>query len=126
MVPGAGLEPARPYERGILNPLCLPISPPGQRGDLYKYKLVLIRIFGGGTRSRTEIHGFAIRCIANLPFRHSAKYLITNFYLKKLERETRFELATPTLARLCSTTELFPLSLLCNPYTFFLQSLYLL
>ena len=25
-----------------------------------------------------------------------------------LERETRFELATPTLARLCSTTELFP------------------
>ena len=30
MVPGAGLEPARPFERGILNPLCLPISPPGQ------------------------------------------------------------------------------------------------
>jgi hypothetical protein len=26
-----------------------------------------------------------------------------------LERETRLELATPTLARLCSTTELFPL-----------------
>ncbi len=29
MVPGAGLEPARSKERGILNPLCLPISPPG-------------------------------------------------------------------------------------------------
>ena len=29
MVPGAGLEPARCYQRGILNPLCLPISPPG-------------------------------------------------------------------------------------------------
>ncbi len=29
MVPGAGLEPARPLSRGILNPLCLPISPPG-------------------------------------------------------------------------------------------------
>ena len=29
MVPKAGLEPARPFERGILNPLCLPISPPG-------------------------------------------------------------------------------------------------
>ena len=43
MVPGAGLEPARPYERGILNPLCLPISPPGQRGYLQEYKLVLIR-----------------------------------------------------------------------------------
>ncbi len=27
----------------------------------------------------------------------------------ELERETRLELATPTLARLCSTTELFPL-----------------
>ena len=27
---------------------------------------------------------------------------------RNLERETRFELATPTLARLCSTTELFP------------------
>ena len=27
-----------------------------------------------------------------------------------MERETRFELATPTLARLCSTAELFPLS----------------
>ena len=32
MVPGAGLEPARSYDRGILNPLCLPISPPGLRG----------------------------------------------------------------------------------------------
>ena len=29
-----------------------------------------------------------------------------------LERETRFELATPTLARLCSTTELFPQKLI--------------
>lgn len=30
MVPGAGLEPARLLRRGILSPLCLPISPPGQ------------------------------------------------------------------------------------------------
>ncbi len=29
MVPGAGLEPARGNPRGILNPLCLPIPPPG-------------------------------------------------------------------------------------------------
>ena len=36
MVPGAGLEPARPFERGILNPLCLPISPPGQTTFLVK------------------------------------------------------------------------------------------
>ena len=55
MVPGAGLEPARCYQRGILNPLCLPIPPPGQSG--------------GGSRSRTEVHGFAIRCIATLPTR---------------------------------------------------------
>ncbi len=76
MVPGAGLEPARPYERGILNPLCLPISPPGQRGVLTKSKLVMLSEYGGGTRSRTEIHGFAIRCIAILPFRHSAIYCL--------------------------------------------------
>ena len=30
IVPGAGLEPARSCDRGILSPLCLPISPPGQ------------------------------------------------------------------------------------------------
>ena len=29
MVPGVGLEPTQPYSRGILNPLCLPISPSG-------------------------------------------------------------------------------------------------
>ena len=28
---------------------------------------------------------------------------------ERMERETGFEPATPTLARLCSTTELFPL-----------------
>ncbi len=30
VVPRAGVEPARPKERGILSPLRLPISPPGQ------------------------------------------------------------------------------------------------
>jgi hypothetical protein len=29
-VPGAGIEPARYFYRGILSPLRLPISPPGQ------------------------------------------------------------------------------------------------
>ena len=29
MVPGAGVEPARYFYRGILSPLRLPISPPG-------------------------------------------------------------------------------------------------
>ena len=31
MVPGAGLEPARPRGQRILSPLCLPISPSGQK-----------------------------------------------------------------------------------------------
>ncbi len=35
MVPGAGLEPARCYQRGILNPLCLPIPPPGHSGVFF-------------------------------------------------------------------------------------------
>ena len=53
-------------------------------GVLVRIQAGIDKIFGGGTRSRTEIHGFAIRCIANLPFRHSAKYFIIllNFYLK--------------------------------------------
>ena len=33
LVPEAGLEPARFLRRGILNPLCLPISPLWQLGD---------------------------------------------------------------------------------------------
>ncbi len=56
MVPRAGLEPAQPKGRGILNPLCLPISPPGLES-------------GGASRSRTEVNGFAIRCMATLPTR---------------------------------------------------------
>ncbi len=64
MVPGAGLEPARPFERGILNPLCLPISPPGQTTLCFNHV-----INGGGSRSRTEVDGFAIRCMATLPTR---------------------------------------------------------
>ena len=34
MVPRAGLEPARSCLRGILNPLCLPIPPPGPNLDI--------------------------------------------------------------------------------------------
>ncbi len=33
MVPGAGVEPARPLSRGILSPLRLPVSPPGLHRD---------------------------------------------------------------------------------------------
>ncbi len=97
MVPGAGLEPARPFERGILNPLCLPISPPGLiktcLRDALFVNLICKPYFlshfsapppdnpecgrqrthaqesGGASRSRTEVGGFAIRSMATLPTR---------------------------------------------------------
>jgi hypothetical protein len=37
MVPGAGIEPARPCDREILSLLCLPISPPGLSRLFYHY-----------------------------------------------------------------------------------------
>ena len=117
MVPGAGLEPARCYQRGILNPLCLPISPPGHGLHNCAGAGWLPLKNGGGTRSRTEIHGFAIRCIAILPFRLwlrcDERPSTANATFEKLERETRFELATPTLARLCSTNWAIPALFSC-------------
>ena len=41
MVPRAGIEPARYCYRGILSPLRLPISPPGQ-GVLIRIRVCLI------------------------------------------------------------------------------------
>ncbi len=43
MVPRAGIEPARCCHRGILSPLRLPISPPGQTD-----------VFGAGNEIRTR------------------------------------------------------------------------
>jgi hypothetical protein len=69
---------------------------------------------GGCGRNRTGVDGFAGHCITILL---RSLYIEIKPEIKKprlvaafifLERETRFELATPTLARLCSTTELFP------------------
>ena len=40
MVPGAGIEPARPEERQILSLLRLPISPPGQGGLFHLIYLI--------------------------------------------------------------------------------------
>ena len=61
MVPEAGIEPARKYKfRGILNPLCLPISPLG--------------LGGGAFQSRTGLDEFAIRCITALLTRHTMIY----------------------------------------------------
>ena len=60
LVPRAGVEPARTYKvRGILSPLCLPISPPGQH------------FLGGAFQSRTGLYEFAIRCITALLTRHT-------------------------------------------------------
>ena len=63
--------------------------------------------FGGATRSRTGLDGFAIRCITALLSRRRVlrkrkrkRWLPFSFYM---ERETRLELATSTLARLRST-----------------------
>ena len=65
MVPEARLELARLERRGILNPLCLPIPPLGL-SDL----LTALDGYGGVSRSRTELHGFAIQCITALLTRH--------------------------------------------------------
>jgi hypothetical protein len=60
VVPGAGIEPARPFSLGILSPLCLPVSPPGQ-------SRIVAEKSGGGGRNRTGVHGFAGRCMTTLP-----------------------------------------------------------
>ncbi len=78
VVPGAGLEPARTSVRGILSPLRLPIPPSGPE--------------------------ISIRSTLRKYLLVSKRKIVTN----KMERETGFEPATPTLARLCSTPELLP------------------
>ena len=41
LVPGAGIEPARPFygKRRILSPLCLPVSPPGLLSYVFAFQL---------------------------------------------------------------------------------------
>ncbi len=66
---------------------------------------------GGWGRNRTGVHGFAGRCITTLPpspkgsqiKKGKRAFLLSPSPFAELERETRLELATPTLARLCST-----------------------
>ncbi len=77
--------------------------------------MIPVRNFGGATQSRTGLDGFAIRCITALLSRQKPSYdkngkLELPISKKEhgasfqyLERETRFELATSTLARLRST-----------------------
>jgi hypothetical protein len=63
---------------------------------------------GGQGRNRTGVRGFAGRCMTTLPPGRCAICFLKNKTpvnrgFAKLERETRLELATPTLARSCST-----------------------
>ncbi len=95
MVPGAGLEPAQRERRGILNPLCLPIPPSGLGKNW--------RRVPESNRTRricNPLHNRFVNAPNSSGFsaRHPPEPM--SF---KLERETRLELATPTLARSCST-----------------------
>jgi hypothetical protein len=75
---------------------------------------------GGASRNRTDVHGFAGRCITTLPSRRRPDALASEVSraspgtsnekgsclqlpFRNLERETSLELATSTLARLRST-----------------------
>jgi hypothetical protein len=99
MVPEAGIEPARLEKRGILNPLCLPISPLGHR-NRYQSRVAGISIWRHVPESnRTKrICNPLHNRFANAPCKRELALDCLN-----LERETRLELATPTLARSCST-----------------------
>ncbi len=99
MVPEAGIEPARRERRGILNPLCLPISPLGHR-NRYQARMACLSIWRHVPESnRTKrICNPLHNRFANAPCKRELA-----LYCLNLERETRLELATPTLARSCST-----------------------
>ncbi len=99
MVPEAGIEPARRERRGILNPLCLPISPLGHR-NRYQVRaagLSIWRHVPESNRTKRICNPLHNR-FANAPCKRELA-----LYCLNLERETRLELATPTLARSCST-----------------------
>ena len=59
MVPGAGLEPARSYKRGILNPLCLPIPPPGHTVNFLYYTSFLMEAEAGIEPALTALQAAA-------------------------------------------------------------------
>ena len=42
MVPGTGIEPVQPCDRGILSPLRLPIPPPGRVHLLFSHDTVVL------------------------------------------------------------------------------------
>ena len=109
MVLVAGLEPARYLYRGILSPLRLPI-PPHERIVLRK------KLCTGYVQSFLEAppgfepgdKGFADLGLTTWLWRLIVVFSHKKPLIKKMERETRFELATFALARRRSTTEPFP------------------
>ena len=94
-MPEAGLEPARSCPRGILSPLRLPIPP--------------LRHLEAPHRIELWMRVLQTRA---LPLGYGATLFSCVFYkkplFKKMERKTRFELATFALARQRSTTEPLP------------------
>ena len=68
-------------------------------------------MFGGATQIRTGGKGFADPGLTTWRWRLTIDG--KNPLIKKMERETRFELATFALARRRSTTEPFP-HIICN------------
>lgn len=82
VVPGAGLEPARKQYPRDFKSLVSTIPPPG--------------------------HCSINKQISKIQLNISQKYISYKKEAEKMERETGVEPAAPTLARLCSTTELFP------------------
>ena len=63
VVPGAGLEPARPFGQGILSPQRLPLPPPRPRGQLrfchQRPASGLVRAMPSITQARAGEEGFA-------------------------------------------------------------------
>ncbi len=100
LVPGDGLEPSRPVERGILNPLCLPIPPPGQTHLYYQKSWRRVPESNRGPRICNPLHSHS----ANPPYLMLYKVAIPYKTIKNLERVTRLELVTYTLARYRSTS----------------------
>src|ERR1041384_5804949 len=92
--PGQGSN-LHALRQGILSPRCLPVSPPGQTG--------------GGSRTRTGIDGFAIRCMTLLPSRQKAKREGLATFPQKNWSGKRVSNSRPQPWQGCALpTELFP------------------
>ncbi len=85
------------HGRGILSPLRLPFRHSGVSGSLEAT---------AGFEPANK--GFADPRLTTWPRRPGGPRRRFSSGAARMERETGFEPATPTLARLCSTTELFP------------------